>query len=261
MNLVSNAAEALPEGGEILISTATQYLGRSIKCNEIVKEGDYVNLKISDNGIGISPQDIEKIFEPFFTKKKLGRSGTGLGMAVVWDTVQNHNGYIDVHSLEDMGTTINIYLPATRNKLADKVISLPAENYSGNGESILVVDDIAEQREIARTILKELGYEVAEVSSGENAVKYVEDKGVDLLVLNLQMEPGMNGLETYKEILKSHPRQKAILVSGFLETSHAEEALTIGVGQFVKKPYNIQKIAMAVKAELGVHKDGSARIH
>lgn len=261
MNLVSNAAEALPEGGEVLISTENQYLAHAIKGHEVVKEGDYINFTVYDNGIGISPQDIEKIFEPFFTKKKMGRSGTGLGMAVVWGTVKDHNGYIDVHSLEGEGTTFNIYLPATRNQLAKKIISLPVENYSGNGESILVVDDIEEQREIAMTILKDLGYEVTEVSSGEKAIEYVEDNSVDLLVLNLLMDPGMNGIETYKQILKFHPQQKAVFVSGFLERSHVEEALTIGTEQFVKKPYTIRKIAKAVKAELGVCKNGNARTH
>lgn len=253
MNLVSNAAEALPEGGEVVISTENQFLSNAIKGHEVVKEGDYINFSVSDTGTGIPPQDIERIFEPFFTKKKMGRSGTGLGMAVVWGTVKDHNGYIDVHSIEGEGTTISVYLPATSNQLAKEIASLPAENYLGNGESILVVDDIQEQREIAKTILKDLGYEVAAVPSGEKAIKYVEDNNVDLLVLNLLMDPGINGIETYKKILKSHPLQKAVFVSGFLERTFVEEALAIGADQFVKKPYTIEKMARAVKSELSIH--------
>jgi two-component system cell cycle sensor histidine kinase/response regulator CckA len=96
MNLISNAAEALPNGGKIIISTSNRYLDRPIKDYDDIEEGDYVILSVSDNGIGISPEDVERIFEPFFTKKVMGRSGTGLGMAVVWGTIRDHKGYIDV---------------------------------------------------------------------------------------------------------------------------------------------------------------------
>jgi len=98
MNLISNAAEAMPNGGEIVVSTENCYIDKSIKGFEAVEEGDYVTLKVSDTGIGISPEDIDRIFEPFYTNKTMGRSGTGLGMAVVWGTVKDHKGYIDVKS-------------------------------------------------------------------------------------------------------------------------------------------------------------------
>jgi len=167
MNLVSNAAEAMPEGGKIFIKTENRYIARPIKDYDDVEEGDYVILTVSDSGIGISSEGLKKIFEPFYTKKMMGRSGTGLGMAVVWGTVKDHKGYIDVQSAEGKGTTFTLYFPATRKKPAEDESLLSIEDYIGKGEPILVVDDEEQQREIASKMLKKLGYSVTAVSSGE----------------------------------------------------------------------------------------------
>ena len=250
MNLVSNAAEAMPEGGEILISTENRYIDKPIRGYENVKEGYYVTLTVSDTGTGISKEDMEKIFEPFYTKKKMGRSGTGLGMAVVWGTVKDHKGYIDVQSAEGKGTTFTLHFPATRKELVKDQARLTIEDYAGKGESILVVDDIKEQREIAFTILSELGYSVTVISSGEGAVDYLKDNPADLLILDMIMDPGIDGLETYKRIIEFHPGQKAIIASGFSETDRVKEAQRLGAGKYIKKPYTLEKIGMAVKNEL-----------
>ena len=183
MNLISNAAEAISDGGNITVSTENRYIDRPIRGYDDVKEGDYVVLTISDTGTGISPDDIGKIFEPFYTKKKMGRSGTGLGMAVVWGTVKDHNGYIDVQSTEGKGTAFTLFFPVTRENLPEDEASLPIESYSGNGESILIVDDVEEQRKIASGMLNELGYSVVSVSSGEEAVEYLKTNKADLLIL------------------------------------------------------------------------------
>ncbi|MBE9594086.1 MAG: response regulator, partial [Proteobacteria bacterium] len=207
----SNAAEAIYEAGKITISTENLYIDRPVSGYDYVEEGDYVALIVSDTGAGISDEDIGKIFEPFYTEKKMGRSGTGLGMAVVWGTVKDHNGYIDIQSTPGNGTTFILYFPITRQKPAENDTSFSIQNYMSKGESILVVDDVKQQREIASTILKELGYSVATVSSGEKAVEYLSNNSVDLLVLDMIMEPGIDGLDTYKQILKLHSRQKAII--------------------------------------------------
>ncbi len=251
MNLVSNAAEAMLEGGKLTVSTENRYIDRPIRGYDNVKEGDYVVLTISDTGTGISPDDIEKIFEPFYTKKKMGRSGTGLGMAVVWGTVKDHNGYIDVQSTEGKGTTFSLYFPVTRKKLPEDKSHLPMEVFSGNGESILIVDDVEEQRRIASGMLKELGYSVASVSSGEEAVEYLKTNKVDLLVLDMIMDPGMDGLDTYKKILELHPGQKAIIASGFSETDRVKEVQSLGAGAYIRKPLLLEKIGLAVRKELG----------
>ena len=249
MNLVSNAAEAMPEGGKLTISTENRYIDRPIRGYDNVKEGDYVVLTVSDTGTGISPDDMEKIFEPFYTKKKMGRSGTGLGMAVVWGTVKDHNGYIDVESTEGRGTTFTLYFPVTRKSLEERS-EISVREYIGKGEAVLVVDDVEEQRRIASGMLKELGYSVVSVSSGEEAVEYLRSNKVDLLVLDMIMDPGMDGLETYRKIIEIHPGQKAIIASGFSETDRVKKVQSLGAGAYIRKPLLLEKIGVAVKEEL-----------
>jgi CheY-like chemotaxis protein len=193
---------------------------------------------------------MNRIFEPFFTKKKMGRSGTGLGMSVVWGTVKDHNGYIDVKSTVGEGTTFSLFFPATRQELSKKATKLNVEDYMGRGESILVVDDVEEQRQIAFTILSELGYSVTTTSSGEEALDYMKNNFADLLVLDMIMLPGMDGLDTYRKIVELHPNQKAIIASGFSETARVKEAQRLGAGQYLRKPYTLESIGTAVKNEL-----------
>lgn len=249
-NLVSNAAEAMPKGGKLSISTENRYVDSPVSGYDDVAEGDYVVLEVSDTGKGIPPEYMNRIFEPFFTKKKMGRSGTGLGMSVVWGTVKDHNGYIDVKSTVGEGTTFSLFFPATRQELSKKATKLNVEDYMGRGESILVVDDVEEQRQIAFTILSELGYSVTTTSSGEEALDYMKNNFADLLVLDMIMLPGMDGLDTYRKIVELHPNQKAIIASGFSETARVKEAQRLGAGQYLRKPYTLESIGTAVKNEL-----------
>ncbi len=250
MNLVSNAAEAMPKGGKIQIKAKNKYIDLPIKGYDDVEEGDYAVLSVSDNGIGIAPEEVNRIFEPFYTKKVMGRSGTGLGMAVVWGTVKDHKGYIHVDSDEGKGTTIKLYFPVTRKPVKKDDAPISFESHKGDGQTILVVDDVKEQREIASKILTQLGYSVETVSSGEAACEYLESKAADLIVLDMIMKPGIDGLETYKRIISKYPQQKAIIASGFSETKRVRETQRLGAGRYVKKPYTIEKIGMAVKNEL-----------
>jgi len=251
MNLVSNAAEAMPDGGKIEIRTKNKYIDLPITGYDKVEEGDYVVLTVSDKGIGIAPEAINQIFEPFYTKKVMGRSGTGLGMAVVWGTVKDHKAYIHVESDEGKGTTIEIYFPVTRKPIRSNDRPVSFENYQGAGQTILVVDDVKEQREIAAKILTQLGYSVETVSGGKEAFEYIKSKPADLIVLDMIMPPGIDGLETYKRIISKYPQQKAIIASGFSETARVRKAQKLGAGKYLKKPYTIEKIGLAVKSELG----------
>jgi two-component system, cell cycle sensor histidine kinase and response regulator CckA len=253
MNLVSNAAEAMPDGGLIVISTENRDVGEQIIRFEDLKKGSYAVLSVADTGIGIPSEDLEKIFEPFYSKKKMGRSGTGLGMAVVCESVMDHNGYIDVKSIEGKGTKFTLYFPTTNEQIAPVMSQIPKSELRGRGESILVVDDVEEQREIASRILRELGYSVQTVSSGEEAIKHLKKASADLLILDMLMDPGIDGYETYKKIAKIHPGQKAIITTGYAETARLKEALQSGVGRYLKKPYLIDDIAIAVRAELEKH--------
>jgi PAS domain S-box-containing protein len=251
MNLVSNASEAMPDGGRIYISTENKYVGGSATRHYGgISEGDYVQISVSDAGVGMTPEDKKRIFEPFYTKKVMGRSGTGLGMAVVWATVKDHNGYIDIESSRGKGTKITLLFPATRETISVSKPELSIEKYMGKGEFILIVDDVDEQRRIMARMLRELGYSVRSVPCGEKAVDYVKSNAVDLLILDMIMDPGIDGLETYNRIIKVHPGQKAIITSGFSETKRVKKALSLGVGAYVRKPFSLEQIGTAIRSEL-----------
>ena len=250
MNLVANASEAIEGSGTVTISTTNRYLDEPLKGYEDVNTGEYVLLTVSDDGSGISSEDLERIFVPFYTKKIMGRSGTGLGLAVVWNCMQDHDGYIDVKSSEK-GTVFELYFPVTREEVTAKKEEVPLDDYLGHGEKILVVDDEERQREIASEILTKLGYNAETVSSGEDAIEYVKEHAVDLIVLDMIMPKGINGRETYEQIIKFRPGQKAIIATGYAKTKEVDKAQALGAGKYIKKPYTLEKVGIAVKEELG----------
>ncbi len=254
MNLVSNAAEAMDDkGGKGDITIATKTVHMEGRPGEYValEAGHYAVLSITDSGMGIAPSDRQRIFEPFFTSKKMGISGTGLGMAVVWGTVKDHKGHIDIQSAPGKGSTFTLYFPVTENIEAVPGSPSPAPpEFMGNGESILVVDDVAEQRDIASSLLGELGYRVASVASGEAALAYLRETPVDLLILDMIMEPDMDGLDTYLKIQEIRPGQRAVVASGFSETWRVKRILSMGLTEYIKKPYDIETIGIAVKRQL-----------
>jgi two-component system, cell cycle sensor histidine kinase and response regulator CckA len=249
MNLVVNASEAIEGSGIVGVSTTNQYLDEPLKGYGDVRIGEYAVLAVSDDGSGISPGDLERIFEPFYTKKVMGRSGTGLGLAVVWNTVRDHKGYINVRC-DKKRTVFELYFPVTRQAAPAEKEETPLEDYLGHGEKVLVVDDEERQREIACGMLTRLGYNAEAVSSGEEAIEYVKENTVDLIVLDMVMPKGINGRETYEQIIKIRPGQKAIIASGFSETEAVKMAQKLGAGKYIKKPYVLEKIGIAIKEEL-----------
>lgn len=248
MNLIGNAVESIASTGKVTISTTNQRFNPWESRLLSLDAGEYVVLKIQDTGSGIAKHDLERIFEPFYTKKVMGRSGTGLGLAVVWNTVRDHNGFIHVASDEN-GTTFTLYLSPCHKEVIEKDTSFNMASLEGSG-AILVVDDEKQQREIASQMLTMLGYTVHTVSSGEEAVSYCQTNGVDLVILDMLMEPGINGLATYQQIIEIYPEQKAIIASGFSENSSVMDAKALGVGAFIKKPYSIKQLGEAVMREL-----------
>lgn len=249
MNLLTNAAEAIESDGNITITFANCYLDRPIYGYQKVTEGDYVRLQVKDSGHGISEEDLRFIFEPFYTKKKMGISGTGLGMAVVWGTVEDHKGYIDVISSPGNGATFDLYFPATSELLKQEETEERLER-RGQGESVLVVDDLKEQRIIASSILRELGYVANTVASGEEAIVFLKDTPVDLLLLDMIMDPGIDGIETYRQALQINPRQRALIASGYSEMNRVEAARQLGVFVYLPKPYTVTNLAKVVREEL-----------
>ena len=257
MNLISNAAEAQLHGGAIALSTDNIAVKTETKSNIRVEPGEYVTLRVEDQGTGICESDLERIFEPFFTKKIMGRSGTGLGMAVVWGTVQDHGGYIDIKSVPGSGTAFTLYFPVTYEKKKQPLLPTSFADYKGDGEHILVVDDLKEQREIATVMLTKLNYRISSVESGEKALEFIQKTSVDLLILDMIMDPGMDGLETYKKIIEINPGQRAIIASGFSETDRVKEMIALGANQYIKKPYELKDIGKTVKEALSLVKTTS----
>lgn len=248
MNLTNNAFEAIEITGTIVLSTARKTFADHPPEIPLLEAGEYVALQVSDSGSGIPADVLQHIFEPFYTKKVMGRSGTGLGLAVVWNSVQEHKGTIDVTS-DDQGTTFTLYFPVTAAKKQGHKDDVK-KDLQGTA-SILVVDDERIQRDIAHRILTKLGYKVHTVDSGESAVTYLLGHPVDLVLLDMLMDPGMNGHQTYKAINILYPNQKAIIASGFSESTEVKAALKLGANLFIKKPYSIEQLGHAVKQVLG----------
>jgi CheY-like chemotaxis protein len=254
MNLVSNAVDSLPGGGHIIIKTANRYMDNSFRGFELIPEGEYTVLTVTDNGIGMTSSDLEHIFEPFYTKKTMGRSGSGLGMSVVWGTLRDHDGFIDIHTEEGTGTSFYLFFPVTRlDRQFSPVVHI--EDYIGQGESILVVDDAPEQRALAERMIQRLGYHVSVAESGRTALEALQLRTYDLIILDMIMPSGWDGLETYRRILALNPRQKAIIASGYSENERVREMQRMGAGTYVKKPYTLEKIGLAVRQELDRHQE------
>lgn len=249
MNLVINALEAVTTSGRVTIATSRFVAHASLPDCDAMSPGDYALLQVRDTGTGIDEEARQHIFEPFFSKKNLGRSGTGLGLTIAWNTVQDHDGCITVAS-GDQGTTFAVYLPlATHTESRDQE-TLSSEDILGSGETILVVDDEPMQRDIASKMLTQLGYRVTTLASGEEAVNHLRRHEMDLVILDMLMDNGMNGTQTYARIVSFRPGQRALVISGYAEHRDLHRVMELGAGGFLKKPYTIVELGVAVRKAL-----------
>ncbi|RMF64625.1 MAG: response regulator, partial [Calditrichaeota bacterium] len=247
-NLILNASEAMDGMGVLTVKTENVYLDEPLKGYQTVKRGEYVKLSISDTGSGIDPSILDRIFDPFFSTKKMDRMrGSGLGLSIVHGVVEDHNGYLTVESALGKGTTFSLFFPITRSVHARS--NQVDQTVTGRGERILVVDDDPIQRRVAGQLLRRLGYKVQLASSGEEAVERVKRHPQDLVVLDMVME-GIDGAETYRRILEHRAGQKAIILSGYAVSNRVEEALRLGAGAFVSKPISPNVLASAIRKEL-----------
>lgn len=245
MNLVMNAFEAIKTHGRVEVTTANITPEELADTAADQPPGQYVAMTVRDTGKGISQADQKRIFEPFFSKKGLGRSGTGLGLTVAWNSVREHGGAIIVKS-NSSGTQFTVLLPALSEAPVSQKQPEEAAHLRGNGEHILVVDDEESLREIACNMLKLLDYKTSSVKSGEEALTFLRATPVDLVLLDMQMDPGMNGRETYSRIKKDNPLQKALIATGYSTSKDVEDTLREGAGAFIKKPYNLLSLGHAV---------------
>ncbi len=246
MNLVANAYEAIESEGTVRVELRTVFPEESVRKRLKLQPIEYICLSVSDDGPGIPSQDIDRIFEPFYTKKVMGRSGTGLGLCVVWNMVQDHDAAIDVKSGPE-GTRFDIYFKPTSAQLIERVGDTGAKKkYAGAGERILVVDDEEAQREISTQILTFLGYRVEAVASGSEAVAYLRKHDVELVILDMIMPNGMGGKETFEAIKSFKPAQKFVIVSGYSVTEDVASMQRQGAARFIKKPYSVEVLAEAI---------------
>jgi len=247
MNLVVNAFDAMPDGGKLTIETSQEYLTKLTGGYGRIEPNQYVILRVSDTGVGINPEDMSRIFEPYYSKKTMGASGSGLGLAIVYGIVKDHKGYYDVMSKKGRGTQFILYFPTT-DREAEVVDDSDCE-FQGN-EKVLVVDDSEDQREMAAVLLSGLGYRIETAIHGRKAVEYLAENDVDIVILDMIMESDFDGLDTFREIRKIRPDQKVIIASGFSATDRVREMQSLGAGAYVRKPYTLQTIGKAVREEL-----------
>jgi PAS domain S-box-containing protein len=248
MNLTLNAVDAMPNGGTLTVRTECSQIDKLAGGFDNISPGKYVIFSVSDTGVGIPKESIRRIFEPFYSTKQMGRSGSGLGLAVVYGVAKDHDGYVDVRSRLGKGSDFLLYLPAVEATIETRVDEQQVQVW-GN-ERILVVDDIGEQRQLASTLLGNLGYLVETSATGREAVDRLRREDFDLVVLDMIMEPDFDGLDTYREIIGFKPEQKAIIVSGFSETQRVRTAEKLGVALYLKKPYTMQQLGRAIREAL-----------
>jgi two-component system cell cycle sensor histidine kinase/response regulator CckA len=257
MNLVVNARDAMIAGGEIKIETRNEILTAPlVRDRASVPEGEYVLVKVTDQGVGIPPERMQKIFEPFFTTKRTGE-GTGLGLSTAYGIIKQTGGFIFVDSVVGSGTSFAIYLPA-HTALAEAIVETKVptisstDNQAARGSGvILLVEDEAPVRAFASRALRMRGYTVIEADCAEEALEILEDPEleVDLFVSDVIM-PGMDGPTWVSEALKHRPNVKVVFVSGYAEDHFSEQQARIPNSVFLPKPFSLSELTATVQTQL-----------
>lgn len=251
LNMAGNAADAMPEGGKLAFKTENAVLDE-VFCQKNIGAvpGSYVLLSIYDTGNGMDHETVEHIFEPFFTTKEIGM-GTGLGLASVYGIVKKHGGYICCNSEVGAGTTFQIYLPAHEKKAEikrEEVIDQPTRK---GMETILLVDDEEQIRDVASELFTEFGYRVMTASSGEQAIDIYKDKSdeIDLVVLDIGM-PGMGGYKCFRRIIQYDSDAMILIASGYPVDGQIRKALDSGAAGYIGKPYKLSELLVKTRETL-----------
>jgi PAS domain S-box-containing protein len=252
LNLASNAKDAMPQGGRLIIETQNISLDDEYAAGHLgAKAGEYILLTVSDTGMGMDKETLDHIFEPFYTTKEVGK-GTGLGLASVYGIVKGHQGYTSCYSEPSQGTSFQIYLPALiTNDLTKKVVGEHSLIKARGDETILLVDDEDSLRKLGSRMLKNLGYKVLTASNGEDAVELFRQNWgeVDLVVMDLGM-PGMGGKKALEAILAFDPKAKVVIASGYSANGQVKDALGSGASGYVAKPFRRMELINAVRKVL-----------
>ncbi len=244
LNLTRHAAQVMDGQGRLEVRIDRRLLAAPVDGYERIPPGDYLVLSVADDGPGLAGADVRRLFEPFYAKRALGYSGTGLGLAVVYALVRDSQGFLDVHTSET-GTRFEVYY-----RVAVPPERAPHRPTRGAGERILVVDDIPGQRALARRLLTSLGYRVDTVESGREAIEYLATNQSDLVVLDMVMEDDFDGCDTLRAIRRLRPKQRCIIATGYAETDRVRQALALGASGYLRKPYTRDAVGEAIRVAL-----------
>jgi len=248
MNLASNAIDAMPSGGNLFIGTSLCVTSNSDQLPLYITPGDYVALTVSDTGIGMDKLTKESLFQPFFTTKEVGK-GTGLGLAMTYGIVKQHNGYIDVQSEPSKGSSFVIYFPLFHDSAQREEFGYPLTSSTDN-ETILLIEDDSDVRNMLKEILEHYGYQVIEAYDGLDGVsKFMTNKELIRLVLSDVMMPGKNGKEAYDDIKRIKKDVRAIFMSGY-SVAATNEILGEGM-DFLAKPVSPRNLLSKIREVLG----------
>jgi PAS domain S-box-containing protein len=245
LNLLINAWQAMPDGGNLYLETANEILGEQQALAHGVEPGNYVTITVTDTGIGMDTATMERIFDPFFTTKTIGR-GTGLGLASAYGIVRSHGGYIDVSSQKGRGTTFTIHLKASNARLRHATV-MRASAQEGN-ETILLVDDDPLILDVGKAMMAALGYAVLVAQGGKDAVEIYRRHGdaIRLVILDMIM-PDMGGGKTYDQLKALDPGIKVLLSSGYSINGQASAIIDRGCNGFIQKPFDLQTLSEKVR--------------
>jgi len=249
MNLAVNARDAMPQGGVLSLGIATVSVGADhIAEHPEARPGEFVCLSAGDTGCGIAPENLRRIFEPFFTTKAVGK-GTGLGLATVYGIVNQHQGWIEVESEVDCGTTFRVYLPLCEDavvQVAEPSLECPVR---GGKETILVVEDEEPVRELVCGLLASFGYEILQAESGVKALELWESckDRVNLVLTDLVMPDRLNGRELAERLWAERPELKVIFTSGYSAEVVGKEFVIGDDMNYLQKPYHPNTLASVVR--------------
>ncbi|HZF00746.1 MAG TPA: ATP-binding protein [Methylomirabilota bacterium] len=249
MNLSVNARDAMPGGGKLTIRLEAMTIGADyLEKHPDARAGNFVQLSVSDTGIGMDGMTMTHIFEPFFTTKEIGK-GTGLGLATVYGIVKQHDGWIEVSSEKDKGTTFHVFFPTDeKNFVPEKPESNSTDPVAGGSETILIVEDEPVLRQMARDILEHYGYKILDAANGKEALEVWRKSAdrIDLLLTDMVMPEGVSGVDLAERLLADRPDLKIIFTSGY--SSHEiNEELARSQARFLQKPYTHTSIAKFIR--------------
>jgi CheY-like chemotaxis protein len=248
MNLFVNAWHAMPAGGDMSLVTGNLTLDEAYVAPYAVPAGRYVRVSVSDTGVGMDEATRQRVFEPFFTTREMGR-GTGLGLATVYGIVKGHGGLVNVYSEKGRGSTFNVYLPASDSVVPERLMR--GAELSHGSETLLLVDDEPAVLAIAQKMLESLGYSVIAARGGAEAIECYQQhrERIDLIMLDMIM-PEVSGSETFERLRQVRPDVRVLLSSGYSLNGLARDLVGRGCRAFIQKPFDLEELAAKVRQAL-----------